>query len=284
MEENFDFNAILSSFNDDVITPAPQEIVDETDENEETEVQEGNDITEEETNENEEENTENAEESEEDSGEEKFILKFNGEEQEYSRDEIITLAQKGKNYDKVSEKWNAVKDNVDKWQDGWDFLEEMASLSKTDVKTMIESFRVKNYIAKAKAEGDILSEKTARARVQEEQDKKYRERKPLNDEEKKSKEIKEANEKKKKDFEDFYKEYSNVEAKDIPKEVWDDYKNSKGSKTLIDCYEKWDLKRLREEKKNASVKKKPASTKPVSKTGKDSVARVFADFNSDLRR
>lgn len=281
MEENFDFNSLLNGFNDDIVAPQDEPKMPQNEDFDEG----GNDTLPEEENENLEpsdvENVEDSEEETDEEAEDNITLKFNGEEKQYAKDDVIKLAQKGLNYDRVSARWNEVKAHVDDWREGWEFLEELAESAKVDVPTLMENFRVREYINKSKANGDTITEKTARAHVKEIQERKYKERKPLNDEERKSKEIKDQNERQKKDFEKFYKEYPDIEAKDIPKAVWDEYKKANGDKNLIECYEKWELKKLREEKKNG-YREVPKSTKPVSKKSGSSYRSIIDSFNSDL--
>lgn len=83
---------------------------------------------------------------------ETFTLKVNKEERQVSREEIVALAQKGADYDRV-------KEQLSKQQDAMDVLAALAKEAKTDIPALLDSFRV----GMLKKQG--LSEETAKERL-----------------------------------------------------------------------------------------------------------------------
>lgn len=84
---------------------------------------------------------------------EAFVLRHLGEERSVGRDEVVTLAQKGLDYDRIREKWDSVKDDVPKLRMYEDFLRELAEARGGDIESLIDETRTRTLIARAKAEG-----------------------------------------------------------------------------------------------------------------------------------
>lgn len=98
--------------------------------------------------------------------EETFTIKVNKEERTVSRDEMITLAQKGADYDRVKASAEqaksdntALKEQVAEMSEAYDLLKSLAEHSKCTVPELLDAFRVNRY------KGDGMSEETARERV-----------------------------------------------------------------------------------------------------------------------
>ena len=174
----------------------------------------------------------------------RFTLKHHDEERTVDSEEVVRLAQKGLDYDKQKADYEAFQSvvndlgGVDKLTDYKAFLEELAANSNVTVQEVIDSARAANLSKK-----DGISIQAARQQIE------------LNKREKalSVKELaaqKEASEKADRqakidaEFSAFAKEYPDIEGKDIPKEVWDEF--GKTGK-LTDAYRKHELSALKRE-------------------------------------
>lgn len=105
---------------------------------------------------------------------ETFTIKVNKEERTVSRDEVITLAQKGADYDRVKESAEQAKnDNVAlkeqnaKMQEAYDLLTTLAEDSKVSIPELLDVFRVNRYKGQGLSE-DAAKERVAREKVERE--------------------------------------------------------------------------------------------------------------------
>ena len=110
-------------------------------------------------------------EAEEDAAEEQpaddlFTIKVNKEERTVTREEMITLAQKGADYDRVKAAAEqaktdntALKEQNAKMQEAFDLLTDLANESKITVPELLRVFRVNRF------KGQGLSEEAAKERV-----------------------------------------------------------------------------------------------------------------------
>lgn len=80
---------------------------------------------------------------------ETFTLKVNKEEKTYSREEVISLAQKGADYDRVKEQLGQsrqtaeqLKGQLDQQQEAMDILGELAKASQTDIPGLLRNMRL----------------------------------------------------------------------------------------------------------------------------------------------
>lgn len=95
------------------------------------------------------EETGNEESKKEDAQPETFTLKVNHEEKTYSREEVITLAQKGVDYDRVKDQLSQSKQaaeelqsKLNSQQDAMSLLDELAKESNTDVPGLLRDLRI----------------------------------------------------------------------------------------------------------------------------------------------
>lgn len=182
-----------------------------------------------------------------------FTLKHLGEERTVGRDEVIKLAQQGMDYDRIREKWDAVKDDVPKLRMYEDFLKELADSRGSDIESLIDETRTRAMIARAEAKGEKLDPASAaamavRARMQ-----------PGQGSESRSDAGTEAQGSAM--IADFIAAYGEtVRAEDIPKEVWEE-----AAKTgnLVLPYQRYvnkeleaENKRLKEEVEQAKQQRK----------------------------
>lgn len=167
-----------------------------------------------------------------------FVLKHLDDTRTVSRDEVITLAQKGMDYDRIRQK-----------------LDEQAG-EKTELEGRL---RALNDLAAAggfKTADDLLEDVQASMLAVE-------------------KGIDKAEEKRNADFAEFLSSEYKGEAEKIPKEVWDSY--NKGGVSLLQAFRAYDNHRLKVELEalKKSAENKARSTGSLTTTGKPSAQDEF---------
>ena len=227
--------------------------------------------------------TEVAAETEKQPDTDQFTLKYLGSEVAKNKDEVIALAQKGMDYDRIHEKYEELKPLKDeiatlraekeKVEDAISFLDELAKgqgvsrdelidrtqaaiiadRDKIDVSLALEKVRIdrdKRAVAKEKAAMEAAkSAKNAEV-----------------DADTKAKAKREA------DVKEFVEAYPTVDPKTIPKDVWEDVKQGKSLLAAYVKHENAELKaRLEAEKQKAETEKKNKENKSKS-TGSKSTA------------
>jgi hypothetical protein len=170
-----------------------------------------------------------------------FDLKFLGETKTVSKDEVITLAQKGLNYDKILGERDVAKQEVSRLQEYESFLKELAGPDGMSIEDLIDSTR-----AEVLAKKDGIDKAAALRQIKLDRREKALEAKQSKDQaEAKAKEEKEK--RKQDDLLRFVTAYPDVKAQEIPKEVWD---NVHSGTPLVTAYSIYENKRLREEVKS----------------------------------
>ena len=99
--------------------------------------------------------------------EETFTLKVNKEEKTYSREEVITLAQKGADYDRVKEQLTQTRGQLDEQNDAMDVLSELAKESGMDVPKLLDTLRI-NMLRKQGLSEDAANERLLRMKAEKE--------------------------------------------------------------------------------------------------------------------
>ena len=143
--------------------------------------------------------------AEEQPSDQTFTLKHLGETKDYSRDETITLAQKGLDYDRIRTERDALKAEKASLQDHEDFLKELAELAGTSIEDLMLDTKARLVVADEKKKGNDISFEQARYRVQTEA-----KAKPAP-----------AISKREESFQWFVRNFPGVE--DIPPEVWAEF-------------------------------------------------------------
>ena len=172
-----------------------------------------------------------------------FELKHLDETKTVSRDEVITLAQKGMDYDRIRTKYDELKSGEAQRNAHEAFLKELAESAGQSVDDMIDTARARILANKAKAEGKTISEEDALAQIKREKEKQAPEEKPEQPEKPSAEENKEAE--RQQSFLRFSKEFPDVKAEEIPAEVWKDFAEGKGD--LADLFARQENKRLKAE-------------------------------------
>lgn len=246
-EETMDtgFEDFMSAFNGDTDyqTDAPEETGTET-ENQETEVpaseEESEEAAPDEAQEPAEaeskEQDEPSDKPEEKAAEETFTLKINKQERTVSREEVISLAQKGADYDRVKDNFAAQTAA----------LEEIAKDAGTDVPGLIRTLRI-NMLKKQGLSEDAANERLRREDLERE-----------NARLKQAQTEKESNsDRARRDVEEFRKFYPKVE---LSKELIDKLTGDvqKGM-TLLDAYRKYEA--AQKDEKIAQLERQLAAEK-----------------------
>ena len=193
---------------------------------------------------------------------ESFLLKHLGEEKSVGRDEVVALAQKGLDYDRIREKWDGIKDDVAKLRMYENFLAELAEARGGDIESLIDETRTRSLLARAEAKGENLTPAAAAAMAV----KMRTDFTPANT----GADPEEARqEKSQREITRFLQAYPEVPATDIPKEVWDDVRDENGANgDLLGAYRGWENKKLSEEikqlKKQLEEKEQKAKNKARS--------------------
>lgn len=167
----------------------------------------------------------------------RFKLKVNGEEIEVNRDEVITLAQKGKDYDRVKTERDNLKEDsatLAKLKGYETFLKELAEGGEEamTIEQLMENTRARMLMSK----DESLTEEEALKKVRE----------ANKTAEKKEPEKAEATpeERRQAMFANFLAAYPNVKAEEIPQEVWED---AGRTFDLNGAYQRWENRQLRKE-------------------------------------
>ena len=176
-----------------------------------------------------------------------FDLKYNKETKQYTKQQVTELAQKGLNYDHVTEQRDRLQqENADlaKFKDEYsgvfETLESMAEAAGKKLPEFLTSIRMNMLVAQG------VSQETARERILRE-DAERRLQSSAAEENRKSK----AEERQREDIRRFQEKYKNVDPKTIPQEVWQAV--GKGE-LLVDAYGDYQRRELERQLKEANEK------------------------------
>ncbi len=151
-----------------------------------------------------------------------FKLKYLGQELDVSRDEMITLAQKGKDYDRIRSRADALSDELQKTK--------LTQKSRQNLDDFIGNTK-SSLSSESKASGQgseriAGSERTLTQKPPSE---------PLRTDV-------DARERRSREVAEFMSEYGSVEPRTIPREVWDSVRSGK---TLLGAYQSYENKSLK---------------------------------------
>lgn len=214
-----------------------------------------------------------------------FDLKYNKETKQYTRQQVTELAQKGLNYDHVTEQRDRLQqENADlvKFRDEnsaiLDTLRATAEASGKRVPEYLTSIRTNLLVAQG------ISPETARERILRE-DAEQRLHSQQKAEEAVASSKRDAEQRQKDDIARFQKKYKDVDPKTIPQEVWEAVR---GGELLTDAYgdyQRRELERqLREANEKLAIRAKNESNRQKSlgslqstkqETGKDPFLEGF---------
>lgn len=198
-----------------------------------------------------------AETEPEEKAEEQFELNYMGARETVGRNEVIALAQKGRDYDRIREERDSamtelkelreIKPAYEKYNS---FLSALAEQSSTDVQSVMDMLSAKAMMEQARVNGTVLTEDIALQKVKLERERKEFEAekagKPAQEADKKEEPQPAedpAQAKRTDDFVAFAKAFPDVDGAKIPKEVWDAYH---GGQSLVAAYSLYENKQLKE--------------------------------------
>lgn len=248
MNEN-ETEVVVDDDNYDVDLSEFEDLPEEDGEGNQTEPEQQEDSQEQETTEGEaEQGAEEAAADEQAQAEEPmFDLKYNKETKQYTKQQVTELAQKGLNYDHVTEQRDRLQqENADltKFKDEYsgvfETLESMAEAAGKKLPEFLTSIRMNMLVAQG------VSQETARERILRE-DAERRLQASAAEENRKSK----AEERQREDIRRFQEKYKDVDPKTIPQEVWQAV--GKGE-LLVDAYGDYQRRELERQLKEANEK------------------------------
>lgn len=211
-----------------------------------------------------------AEETKEKAETDQFELKHLDEKRTVNRDEVIALAQKGMDYDRIRAKYDEMKAGETQRNAHESFLKELAESAGQSVEDMIDSARARMLVNKAVAEGKTLSEDDAMAQVKQARTAAEQTETAEKPTEKPTEADKETE--RQQSFLRFSKEFPEVKAEEIPAEVWKDFAEGKGD--LADLFARQENKRLKAElaamKQNEENRKKSTGSRATAGSAKRS--------------
>lgn len=167
----------------------------------------------------------------------RFKLKYNGEESEVDREKVIELAQKGMDYDRVKgerDKFKADEPTMQRYKEQDSFLKELAESAGVTVEQLMEQTKARVLMSK----DDKLTEEEALKQVREAAKKATEKKETEKAAEPSPEERRQAM------FAKFMNAYPDVKADDIPKEVWED---AGRTFDLTGAYQRWENRKLRKE-------------------------------------
>lgn len=214
-----------------------------------------------------------------------FDLKYNKEIKQYTRQQVTELAQKGLNYDHVTEQRDRLQqENADlseRLNENSGIIEMLKTAAEANGKSLPEyltSIRINGLVSQG------LSMETARERVLRE-DAEQRLRSQQKAEEDAASGKREAERRQREDITRFQQKYKDVDPKTIPEEVWNSVRDGELLTDAYGDYQRRDLERqLKEAKEKLAIRTKNESNKQKSlgslqstkqETGKDPFLEGF---------
>ena len=180
-----------------------------------------------------------------------FDLKYNKETKQYTRQQVTELAQKGLNYDHVTEQRDRLQQEIadlTKFRDEnsaiLDTLRAAAEASGKSVPEYLTSIRTNLLVAQG------ISPETARERILRE-DAEQRLHSKQKAEEAAASSKRDAEQRQKDDIARFQKKYKDVDPKTIPQEVWEAVR---GGELLTDAYGDYQRRELERQLREANEK------------------------------
>jgi len=182
----------------------------------------------------------------------KYVCKYMGEEIEVGNDRVPELLQKGLDYDRIKEKYNNLK-KFNGRDAQIEFLDRMAQKANCSVEDIMLEWDASQLQSDELAKGNEISLDEAKVRIlKQHKSDPAPKADPVEEDDKVN-----AADKRKEDFAKFKAEYPDVDAKSIPQEIWNDYRDGKGSLEYL--YSRYELKKLREENEIIKQNKKNSS-------------------------
>lgn len=194
-----------------------------------------------------EESDEEAEEPES----EKFTVKFNGEEKELNREELIAAAQKGLNYDKI-------KGRLDSWESGTIHQALKAAAGKAGMS--IDDY-AKYMLENSEADAQLEAERELRNKYPGAPAEMIRELAGYRTKAAESGTKAQEQSAEEKAWAEALREYPDIKVDEIPEEVQEDIR---GGATPLMAYMRHEIRELKKQQKENAAKEKNAKNKKSS--------------------
>jgi hypothetical protein len=191
-----------------------------------------------------------------------FTLKHLSEVKTVGRDEVVALAQKGMDYDRIRGKYDEANAELAKSGDAAALVKELAALQGITAEQLIDAARVQMLVQKHGVQPEYAIEQVGAMR-----DQRNGMEPAMRDKTPDEIAVERAfTEKRHNDISEFFAEYGiGIDPKSIPPEVW---RSVESGKTLLSAYQAWELKKLRLEssasKKNAENKTRSAGSRQTA--------------------
>jgi hypothetical protein len=156
-----------------------------------------------------------------------FKLKYLGRELDVSRDELITLAQKGRDYDRIRSRADTLRDELKKSGDYKSFLDALANRTGQSREDFIDRTRSALSLCGEGAAGGRPAEAGAQPDPEG--------RPPKTD----GGDAQKAGARRNREVAEFLSEYGTIDPRTIPKQVWEDVR---AGKTLLAAYQSYEKK------------------------------------------
>lgn len=171
-------------------------------------------------------------------GDQRFELTYMQETHSVSRDEVIALAQKGMDYDRIRGRYDGLNKTLadlgglDSLREYAEFVKELAQSAGVTPAEAMDSTRAGIISRRDKVDMGLALERVKRQRAE----------KALADRDTRAKESTAAEKKRDTDFTEFVKAYPGV--KDLPAEVWDAYRKGEN---LVAAYARHEAREAKAE-------------------------------------
>lgn len=208
-----------------------------------------------------------------------FTIKNRDEQRQVTREELVSMAQKGWDYDKVREERDQLRQYRAETDPAMEVIKRYAARSNMSVSEYLDYCRKQELIATGMSEKDAaqkVSFDKERAELDRQRAELDARDQQANDARRMAQEQAKARQK---DIESFYKAYPKVDPKSIPQEVWDAVKSGD---TLTNAYTRYENQRLQAEIAALKQNNKNKSQSPGSLGGNvdkemDEIDRIWAE-------
>lgn len=249
---------------EEAVTDEPEEDPETADPAEEEETE---DDETEETAETEEDNKEEEPKEEAKETDQFFELKYMGETKKINSNDIVPLAQKGMDYDRIRAERDELKSGKSRLDELEEVMKDAAEITGLTQEEFIDNIRARAIQAKAEKDGKPITEEEAAKQAKSLRETKAKEKAAESKADKQTADEQAEKEKSRASIQKFMELYPNVKAQDIPQEVWEE-----AGKTgdLAGAYTRYENKRLKAEleAERQNKKNKERSTGPRRSTGK----------------
>lgn len=208
-----------------------------------------------------------------------FTIKNRDEQRQVTREELVSMAQKGWDYDKVREERDQLRQYRSETDPAMELIRRYAQRSNMSVSDYLDYCRKQELMASGMTEKDAaqkVSFDKERAELDRQKQQLDAERQQADSMRRKAAEQAQARQR---DIEAFYKAYPKVDPKSIPQEVWDAVK---GGDTLTNAYTRHENQRLQAEISALKQNTKNKAQSPGSLGGNvdkelDEIDRIWAE-------